>query len=52
MHTADVLTPQASEFLVLLQREFGDEREELLAGARPAPRGCAPGSCRTSSTTR
>ena len=31
MHTADVLTPQASEFLVLLQREFGDEREELLA---------------------
>ena len=31
MHTADVLTPQASEFLMLLQREFGDEREELLA---------------------
>jgi malate synthase len=31
MHTADVLTPQASEFLVLLQREFGDEREQLLA---------------------
>jgi malate synthase len=31
MSTDDVLTPEASEFLHLLQREFGGEREELLA---------------------
>jgi malate synthase len=31
MRTDDVLTPEAAEFLHLLQREFGGEREELLA---------------------
>jgi malate synthase len=31
MTTDDVLTPEAVEFLHLLQREFGGEREELLA---------------------
>ena len=31
MSTGDVLTPQATEFLTLLAREFGAEREELLA---------------------
>jgi malate synthase len=31
MKTDDVLTAEASEFLHLLQREFGGEREELLA---------------------
>jgi malate synthase len=31
MKTDDVLTPAATEFLTLLQREFGGEREELLA---------------------
>ncbi len=31
MSTDDVLTPEASEFLHLLQREFGGEREEVLA---------------------
>jgi malate synthase len=31
MSTDDVLTPEATEFLTLLQREFGGEREELLA---------------------
>ncbi|HEY2936122.1 MAG TPA: hypothetical protein VGJ25_05955, partial [Gaiellaceae bacterium] len=31
MKTDDVLTPEATEFLTLLQREFGGEREELLA---------------------
>ena len=31
MNTADVLTPEATEFLTLLQREFGGERAELLA---------------------
>jgi malate synthase len=31
MKTDDVLTADASEFLHLLQREFGGEREELLA---------------------
>jgi len=31
MKTDDVLTPEATEFLTLLQREFGAEREELLA---------------------
>ena len=30
-NTDDVLTPEAVEFLTLLQREFGAEREELLA---------------------
>jgi malate synthase len=29
--TEDVLTPEAAEFLTLLQREFGPQREELLA---------------------
>jgi malate synthase len=31
MKTDDVLTPESTEFLTLLQREFGEEREELLA---------------------
>jgi malate synthase len=31
MRTADVLTPEATEFLTLLAREFAAEREELLA---------------------
>jgi malate synthase len=31
MNTDDVLTPEATEFLTLLQREFGGEREALLA---------------------
>jgi malate synthase len=31
MKTDDVLTPEAIEFVTLLQREFGAEREELLA---------------------
>jgi malate synthase len=31
MKTDDVLTPEATEFLSLLQRELGGEREELLA---------------------
>ena len=31
MSTQDVLTPEATEFLHLLQRELGGEREELLA---------------------
>ena len=31
MKTDDVLTPEATEFLHLLAREFGGEREELLA---------------------
>jgi malate synthase len=31
VRTADVLTPEAVEFLYLLAREFGGEREELLA---------------------
>jgi malate synthase len=31
MKTDDVLTPEATEFLHLLQRAFGGEREELLA---------------------
>jgi malate synthase len=31
MKTDDVLDPAATEFLTLLQREFGEEREELLA---------------------
>src|SRR5438477_3070218 len=31
MATDDVLTPEATEFLHLLQREFGAEREALLA---------------------
>jgi malate synthase len=31
MNTDDVLTPEAADFLHLLQREFGAEREELLA---------------------
>jgi malate synthase len=30
MHTDDVLNPEAVEFLTLLQREFGAERESLL----------------------
>jgi malate synthase len=31
VQTDDVLTPEAVEFLTLLQREFGPQREELLA---------------------
>jgi malate synthase len=31
MNTDDVLTPEAGEFLHVLQREFGAEREELLS---------------------
>jgi len=31
MKTDDVLDPEATEFLTLLQREFGEERQELLA---------------------
>jgi malate synthase len=31
MRSDDVLTPEATEFLTLLQQEFGPEREELLA---------------------
>jgi malate synthase len=34
MKTDDVLTPDATEFLTLLQREFRGEREELLAARR------------------
>ena len=32
--TSDVLTPEAREFLTLLQREFGGQRDELLAARR------------------
>jgi malate synthase len=32
--TPDVLTPEAREFLTLLQREFGSQRDELLAARR------------------
>ena len=31
MSEADVLTPESTEFLTDLQREFGDRRRELLA---------------------
>jgi malate synthase len=31
VNTDDVLSPAATEFLTLLGREFGGEREELLA---------------------
>jgi malate synthase len=38
MKTDDVLTSEATEFLTLLQREFGGEREELLAARQARAR--------------
>jgi malate synthase len=38
MQTDDVLTPEATEFLHLLQREFGTEREALLAARQERAR--------------
>ena len=52
MKADDVLTAPAVEFLHVLQRGLGEEREEILAARPRARSGCATASYPTSSTRR
>jgi len=52
MSADDVLTPDAVEFLHVLQRELGSGREEILAARVRVRSGCATASCPTSSRRR